>query len=119
MKRFLTHSLSGGVASAILLLAAPLANARDGVNWSVNIGVPAVGYPAYASPVYSQPTVVYQQPQFFYVEPEPVYYQPAPVYSRPAPLYGPVTYYDTYPRQRYWGHGHHGYGRDGYYNRGR
>lgn len=119
MKKFLAHSLVGGVAGALLLLAAPLASARDYVNWSVNIGAPALSYPVYAYPVYSQPTVVYQQPQRYYAEPEPVYYQPAPVYVRPAPLYGPVVYYDTYPQQRYWGHGHHGYGRDGRYYHGR
>ncbi len=119
MNRFLTHGLATGIAGVMLLLATPLASAYDRVNWSVNIGVPAVGYPVYAAPVYSQPQVVYQQPQRVYVEPAPVYYAPAPVYVRPAPLYGPVVYYDTYPQRRYWNHGHHGYGRDQHYYNGR
>ena len=127
MNRFLTHGLLGGVASVVMLLAAPLASARDGVYWSVNVGVPAVSYPVYASPVYTPPPVVYQQSQSYYAEPAPVYYQPAPVYYqpapvyvRPAPVYGPVVYYNTYPQPRYWGNGngHHGHWHDGYY-RGR
>ena len=119
MNRFLTHGLVAGIAGAILLLAAPLASARDHVNWSVNIGVPTVGYPMYGAPVYTQPSYVYQQPQPIYVEPAPVYYQPAPVYVRPAPVYGPIVYYESYPQPRYWGHGHHGYGRDWRYYHGR
>lgn len=119
MNKFVSLGIAGGAASVILLMSAPLAIAHDRVNWSVNVGVPAVSYPVYASPVYTQPTVVYQQPQNYYVEPVPVYYQPAPVYVRPAPLYGPVVYYNTYSQQRYWGHGHHGHGRDWRYYNGR
>ena len=117
MNRFLTNGLVASVAGAISLLAAPLASARDYVSWSVNVGVPAVGYPVYASPVYSQPQVVYQQPQRVYVEPAPVYYErapvyyePAPIYVRPAAVYGPVVYYNSYAQPRYWGHRPYGYG---------
>lgn len=119
MNRFLAHCLAGSIASALTLMAAPLANARDYVNWSINMGVPAVSYPVYASPVYTPPPIIYQQTQSYYVEPAPVYYQPAPVYVRPAPIYGPVVYYESYPQPRYWGHGHHGHWRDGYGRQGR
>lgn len=113
MNKSLTNGLVASVAGTILLLAAPLASAHGYVNWSVNVGVPAVSYPVYASPVYTQPQVVYEQPQRFYVEPAPVYYAPAPVYVRPAPLYGPVVYYNTYPQPGYWGRGPYGNGYGG------
>ena len=112
-----------GAAAVVLgsVAFAGAAQARDNVEFSVQIGSPG-----YAYPVYSQPQVVYVQPQPVYVQPRPVYVQPAPIYYQ-----GPATYYRapqvTYgypsgPPQRYYnghgrGHGHHGWkhNRGGYY----
>ena len=117
--------LPGTLITALLVLASPLANARDNVHWSLNIGVPGVVYPAYTPtykvPVYSQPQIVYEQPRTIYVSPPPTYYYPQPrVYIQPAPVYGPVygpVYYNNYgPGPYYYSHHwraerYHGYGR--------
>ncbi len=114
-----------GVAAVVLgsLAFAGAAQARDNVQFSVQIGSP--GYsPGYAYPVYSQPQVVYVQPRPVYVQPRPVYVQPAPIYYQGPPVYyrpAPVTYgYPSGPPQRYYngrGHGHHGWkhNQGGYY----
>ena len=100
------------------------AQARDNVQFSVQIGSPA-----YAYPVYSQPQVVYVQPHPVYVQPAPVYYQGPPVYFRQPQVYiapQPVTYgypglYHNGAPQGYYGdyggHGKHGWkhNRGGYY----
>lgn len=116
--------LPGGLIAVLLVLASPLASARDNVQWSLNIGVPGVAYPAYTPtyqvPVYSQPQVIYEEPRAVYVNPPPAYYYPQQRgYVQPAPVYGPVygpVYYNNYGAgPRYYGHrGHHdrhrGYG---------
>lgn len=96
-----------GIAGSMLLMAAPLASARDNVSWSVSVGAPAVAYPAYA-PVYGPP-VAYARPAPIYVEPLPVYYSPPPMVYAPQPYYGRV-YYNGYSRPYYWEHDHRGYG---------
>jgi hypothetical protein len=111
VNKSLIGTFVGGVAATALMLAAPLANAGGSVNWSVNVGVPGVVYPAYAAPVYSQPQVVYEQPQtYYYSQPAPVYYPAPRVFVAPAPLYAPVYYNGYYGHPRYWDHG----GRDRY-----
>ena len=101
---------AGAMGMAAVVLAgfgfAGAAQARDNVQFSVQIGSPGYGYPAY-----SPPQVVYVQPQPVYVQPRPVYVQPAPVYYQGPPVYvaPQVTY--VYPG----GHPHrfrngHGYG---------
>lgn len=122
MNKSLIVAAASGLAGSLLLLASPLASARDHVNWSVNIGVPVATYPAYA-PVYSPPPVVYARPAPVYVQPEPVYYAAPPVVYAPQPYYGRV-YYDGYSRPYYWDHGRrvYGYGYNGhggYYRHGR
>lgn len=108
MNKSVFGAFTASVAS-LLLLASPLANARDNVNWSLNIGVPGVVYPAYTPtyqvPLYNQPQVIYEQPRAVYVNPPPVYYYPQQrVYVEPAPVYGPV-YYESYgPGPGYYGH---------------
>ena len=115
-----------GMAAVLLAGAgfAGAAQARDNVQFSVQIGSP--GYlPSYAYPVYSQPQVVYAQPQVVYVQPQPVYVQPRPVYVQPQPVYvqpapvyyqGPPAYYRPapviygYPSGRPHGY-HNGHGR--------
>ena len=111
-----------GVAAVALgsLAFAGAAQARDNVQFSVQIGSP--GYsPAYAYPVYSQPQVVYAQPQVVYTQPQPVYVQPRPVYLQPAPVYyqgapryyrpAPVTYgYPSGPPRGFHGRGHGNHG---------
>ncbi len=126
MNKSVIAKIAAGITTVALLVAAPLAAARDRVDWSVSIGVPGIGYPAYG-PVYQQPQVVYQRPQPIYVEPAPVYYQPRPVYVRPAPVYapsyGPVYYDGYYGKPRHWdrgghhGHRHHGHRHGGYHGR--
>ncbi len=111
MNKSLIGTIVGGLVASALMFAAPLANAGGNVNWSVNVGVPGVVYPAYAAPVYSQPQVVYEQPQsYYYSQPEPVYYPARRVYVAPAPIYRPVYYNGYYGYPRYWehrGYGHH------------
>ncbi len=112
-----------GAAAVVLgsLAFAGAAQARDNVQFSVQIGSPG-----YAYPVYSQPPVVYVQPQPVYVQPRPVYLQPAPIYYQGPPVYyrqPQVTYgYPSGPPQRYrdgrWrNHDDHGWkhNRGGYY----
>ncbi|MBC7414514.1 MAG: hypothetical protein H7327_06230 [Herminiimonas sp.] len=108
MHKSLITAAGAGVLGT-LLLAAPLASARDNVSWSVNIGAPVATYPVYA-PAYSQPPVVYAAPAPFYVQQAPVYYAP-PVVVAP-PYYGRVYYNTAYPQPYYreYGHYHHGYG---------
>jgi hypothetical protein len=109
--------IASGVAGAALLLATPLASARDHVNWSVNVGVPVNAYPAYA-PLYPVAPVAYQQPMPVYYSPPSYYYAPpVRVYSAPAPVVWPV-YYNGYGRYGYRGQGgfyehhHHHHDRD-------
>ena len=129
MKSLSIATLLAASAATILLTASPLAAARDHVNWSINVGAPAVAYqsyPVYASPVYSAPPVVYARPQTVYVEPVPVYFNQPQVLVVPGPAYQPV-YYGYYGPPRYWHHGHHGHhgnhgnygnhGNHGYYSR--
>lgn len=112
-----------GAAAVVLgsLAFAGAAEARDNVQFSVQIGSPG-----YAYPVYSQPQVVYVQPQPVYVQPRPVYVQPAPIYYQAPPAYysvPQVSYgYPSGPPHRYHnghgrGHGNHGWkhNRGGYY----
>ena len=104
-----------GVAAVVVgsFAFAGAAQARDNVQFSVQIGSPA-----YAYPVYSQPQVVYAQPQPVYVQQSPVYLQPAPVYYQGPPVYyqGPPVYYRPalvtygYPSAPPRGY-HNGYGR--------
>ncbi|MEO6918634.1 MAG: hypothetical protein ABI171_06445 [Collimonas sp.] len=90
MKKTMRVTLLGLLAATGMLFSA--APAFAGVNWSVNVGVPA-----------------YYPPPPVYYAPPPVYYAPPPVYVRPpvvvygAPGYYPPAYY----------------GRPGYYWRGR
>ncbi len=123
--------------------AAPAAQARDNVYWSVGVdAAPGVSIgvgnarPVYVAPqpVYVAPPV-YAQPAYsgnyypnndypnnYYVQPAPVYSAP-PVYVRPAPVYysAPPVYYGPRPYWRgYYGGGHwdhhgggHGHGHHG------
>ena len=119
---------AGSAALAALSLAAlaslgfaGAAQARDNVQFSVQIGSPAYAYPVYSQPqvVYTQPQVVYVQPRPVYVQPAPVYYQGPPVYIAPQPVtYGyPGLYPNGRPHGYYGGHGKHGWkhNRGGYY----
>ena len=123
-----TTQRAAGIASAAGIAAVVLAGfgfagaaqARDNVQFSVQIGSPG-----YAYPVYSQPQVVYVQPQPVYVQPRPVYVQPAPVYYQGPPTYyspAPVTYGypGLYPNGRPHGYRNgHGHGNNGWkHNRG-
>jgi hypothetical protein len=89
MKTFLKAAAVAAIGATVMFSAAP-AMAR--VNVDLNIGGPAVVYPA---PVYVQPQPVYVQPQPVYVQPRPVYVQPAPVY----------TYGNHWNRGRHYGRG--------------
>lgn len=117
----LIRSVFASAGAAVLalagLVAAPAAQARGDVVWSVGIGAPGVSvgvsnaYPVYSTypshPVYATPAPVYVQPAPVYVQPRPIYYQPAPVYVQPAPVYvrpAPI-YWDRGDRHRH-GHGH-------------
>ncbi|MBC7502718.1 MAG: hypothetical protein H7315_19805 [Herminiimonas sp.] len=120
MNKNFIASAYASVAAVALLLAAPLASARDNVHWSVNVGSPGVVYPAYygyPAPVYAQPAPVYSVQQPVYVEQGPVYYQSREVYVTP-----PV-YYSNVPQPYYWNreprlYGYQpGYGRGGRYER--
>ncbi|PFH08560.1 hypothetical protein BCF11_0923 [Collimonas sp. PA-H2] len=87
-------------AAGLMFSAAP---AFAGVNWSVNVGVPAY-YPP--PPVYLAPPPVY------YAPPPPVYVRPAPVVVYGAPGYYPPGYYG-YGRPAYWrGRGWHDHWHD-------
>ena len=117
-------ALASAVAGSLLLLTSPFASARDNVSWSVNVGVPAVGYPVYGpvyGPVYAPP-VVYARTAPVYVEPAPVYYGAPPVVYAPQPYYDRV-FYDGYARPYYWDHGRrvygYGHGHGGHYRYGR
>jgi hypothetical protein len=105
---------AGVMGMAAVVLAgfgfASAAEARDNVQFSVQIGSP--GYapaPVYAYPTYPPPQVVYVQPRPIYVQPRPVYVQPAPVYYQGPPVYiaPQVTYgYPSgYPHRYRNGHG--------------
>lgn len=79
-------------AAGLMFSAAP---AFAGVNWSVNVGVPA-----------------YYPPPPVYLAPPPVYVRPAPVVVYGAPGYYPPGYYG-YGRPVYWrGRGWHDHWHD-------
>ena len=107
-----------GVAAVVLgsFALAGGAQARDNVQFSVQIGSPAYAYPVYSQPqvVYTQPQLVYVQQRPVYVQPESVYYQGPPVYYQGSPVYyrpAPVTYgYSSGPPRGY--HNGHGRGHD-------
>ena len=114
-----------GVAAVVLgsFALAGAAQARDNVQFSVQIGSPAYAYPVYSQPqvVYTQPQPVYVQQRPVYVQPEPVYYQGSPVYYQGSPVYyqgspayyrpAPVTHgYSSGPPRGY--HNGHGRGHD-------
>lgn len=106
MNKSLIGAVLAVAAGAVLLAAAVPASASDRVNWSLNIGVPGVIYPA---PVYAPPPAVYVRPEPVYVEPPPVYYQPRPVYVPPPAVYGQV-FFNAYSQPYYWDHGRRVYG---------
>jgi len=115
MKKLLSSALHLVATSAFLLCAAPLANARDSGNWSVNIGIPVSGYTVYEQADYYPPAPVYYRPQPVYVQPAPVYYPSYQPYAVPARPYGAIRYdyrdgSDRWEHRRY-GHGdRHGVG---------
>lgn len=89
----IARPLLAGAIGLAALAAAPAAQARSDVYFSIGINAP-YGY--------VQPAPVYVAPQPVYVQPAPVYVQPEPVYVRPEPVY-------VVPGRAY-GHGyHHGY----------
>jgi hypothetical protein len=81
------------LSAAAMMLIVPVANARDQVHWSVNIG----------SPYYAPSPIVYVQPRAVYAAPvqyvEPSYYidYSQPYYAREV----------VYERRHHWKHHRH------------
>ncbi|MES2832808.1 MAG: hypothetical protein V4695_12555 [Pseudomonadota bacterium] len=118
MKKSLHGLIVTAATAALLLTTASTVNARDRVDWSINIGVPVSSYSSYGHSGYVTPAQVYRQPHYQpYHQPQQVYVQPAPVYYPshstyvvPAQPYGSVQY-SNHARPRHWDHGHRGHGR--------
>ena len=101
------RSLILAAAAAATLFAATAAHA-GGVNWSVGINLPPVGY--YGAPVYHAPTY-YPQPVYYSA---PTYY-PAPVYYAPR-VYAPRPRVWVAPVRAYHGGHWRGHGHDKYHH---
>jgi hypothetical protein len=85
--------------------AAPLAQARSNVFFSVGANVaPGVSIGVSNGPVY-YPQPVYYPPVAYY--PQPVYVQPAPVYYGGGPVYYGAPVVSAYYGPGYWRHHRH------------